>query len=164
MPVVRRPKLTAAEIGESSPVTPARTLTYVDTSVWMALLAREAPASALTQWLAGAPDLCCANWTQLEMASALGIKHRRGEMPLAAAQAICTLFTSMLVHQVREIALGTPDVERARVLCLDMGRGLRSGDALHLAVALRFQCSHFFSFDHNLNRNAELAGLRLISL
>ncbi len=164
MPSVRRQALTASEADASHPVAPEGPLTYVDTSVWIALLAREAPATALTQWLAGSPALCCADWTQLEMASALGIKHRRGEIPLQAAQSICNLFASMMVHQVREIALGAPDVARARDLCLDMGRGLRSGDALHLAAALRFQCSHFFSFDHNLNRNAELTGLRLTSL
>jgi len=61
-------------------VAPAGDLTYVDTSVWVALLAREAPAAALAQWLATAPALCCADWTQVELASALGIKHRRGDI------------------------------------------------------------------------------------
>lgn len=143
---------------------PATELVYVDTSVWIALLAREVPAAALIRWLATAPPLCCADWTQLELASALGIKHRRGDMPLAAALAICEVFASMMRYQVQEFSLTAPDVAQARAFCLDMGRGLRAGDALHLAVALRLQCSHFFSFDHDLNRHAERAGLRLIRL
>jgi predicted nucleic acid-binding protein len=45
-----------------------------------------------------------------------------------------------------------------------MSRGLRAGDALHLAVALGRQCSYFFSLDHQLNRHAQTAGLRLVTL
>lgn len=155
---------TAQEASAPYQVTPEGVLTYVDTSVWVALLAREAPAAALTPWLANAPALCCADWTQLELTSALGIKHRRGELPLIAARAICDVFASMMAYQVREIPLSPTDVSQARALCFEMGRGLRAGDALHLAVATRLKCTHFFSFDHNLNRHAELAGLRLTTL
>ena len=137
---------------------------YVDTSVWVALLAREAAAPALNLWLADAPALCCANWAELELASALGIKHRRGELSLAAARSICDVFASMMVYQVQQILVQAVDMTLARSLCMDMGRGLRAGDALHLAVAIRLQCSHFFSLDHNLNRNAETAGLGLVQL
>lgn len=138
---------------------------YVDTSVWVALLAREAPHAALAQWLAAAPQvLCCADWTQVELASAVGIKYRRGELALADAQRIGAVFASMMAYQVREIPLQSSDVRQAMALCHDMDKGLRAGDALHLAVAMRYQCSHFFSFDHSLNRNAELAGLRLTRL
>jgi len=161
---MRRKASSVREPGATYRVSPAGDLTYVDTSVWIALLAREAPAAALTQWLATAPALCCADWTQLEMASALGIKHRRGDMPLDAALAICEVFESMMAYQVREFPLTPQDVARARALCLDMGQGLRAGDGLHLAVAMRLECSHFFSFDHNLNRHAERAGLRLTTL
>lgn len=160
----RRKTPTAQEADAPYQVTPEGELTYVDTSVWVALLAREAPAAALTSWLGTAPALCCADWTQLELTSALGIKHRRGDMTLAAARAVCDVFASMMTYQVREVPLGPLDVSQARTLCLEMGRGLRAGDALHLAIAMRLQCTHFFSFDHNLNRHAELAGLRLTTL
>jgi hypothetical protein len=137
---------------------------YVDTSVWIALLAREAPAPAVANWLVQAPQLCCADWTRLELASAIGIKHRRGDLPASAARAICEVFASMMTYQVHQAAVTAPDMEQACLLCLDMDRGLRAGDALHLAVAMRLQCSQFFSFDHNLNRHAQQAGLRLVAL
>ncbi len=155
---------TAQDASPTYEATPVGGLTYVDTSVWIALLAREAPAAAVAQWLSSAPPLCCADWAQLELASALGIKHRRGDMPLAAALAVCEVFASMMTYQVREVAVMPVDMSMARTWCLDMGRGLRAGDALHLAVAVRLQCSHFFSFDHNLNLHAERAGLRLTRL
>lgn len=161
----KQPKPSQAE--EASPAYGARLpgdRVYVDTSVWVALLAREAPAPALNLWLADAPALCCANWAELELASSLGIKHRRGELSLVAARRICDVFASMMVYQVQQLPVQADDMTLARSLCMDMGRGLRAGDALHLAVAMRLQCSHFFSLDHTLNRNAEVAGLRLVTL
>ena len=139
-------------------------LTYVDTSVWIALIAHEASHLALQQWLVQEQVLCCADWTQLEMASALGIKYRRGEFSMNQAQHMCAVFASMLKHQVREIPVISLDIRNAVESCLHMDSGLRAGDALHLVIALRYQCSHFFSLDKNLNRNAELAGLQLIEL
>jgi|GEM_PF-119743 predicted nucleic acid-binding protein len=160
----RQKPLLAQEASPNYRVVPPGERIYVDTSVWVALLAREAPAAALSLWLAQAPPLCCANWAELELASALGIKHRRGELSLGAARSICDVFASMMVYQVQQVPVHAADVTLARGLCMDMGRGLRAGDALHLAVAMRLQCSHFFSLDHNLNRNAEAAGLHLVSL
>lgn len=139
-------------------------LTYVDTSVWIAIIAHEASHLALEQWLMQEQTLCCADWTQLEMASALGIKYRRGEFSMRQAQQMCSVFTSMLKYQVREIPVVSMDIRKAVESCNHMDSGLRAGDALHLVVALRYQCSHFFSLDKNLNRNAELAGLKLIEL
>lgn len=127
-------------------------------------MAHEASHLALEKWLLQAQTLCCADWTQLEMASALGIKYRRGEFSMRRAQQICDVFASMLKHQVREIPVVSMDIRKAVESCNHMDSGLRAGDALHLAVALRYQCSHFFSLDKNLNRNAELAGLKLIEI
>ncbi len=160
----RRKPLAAQEASPVYRVSPPGDRVYVDTSVWVALLAREAPATALSLWLADAPALCCAQWTELELASAMGIKHRRGELSLNAARTICDVFASMMVYQVQALSVDRADMALARTLCMDMGRGLRAGDALHLAVALGRQCSHFFSLDHQLNRHAQTAGLRLVTL
>lgn len=70
----------------------------------------------------------------------------------------------MTAYQVHQAAVTAPDREQARLLCLDMDRGLRAGDALHLAVAMRLQCRQFLSFDHNLNRHAQQEGLQLVAL
>ena len=118
----------------------------------------------MQQWLGQTPQVCCSPWTQLELASAVGIKYRRGELALHAAQKVCEVFASMTVHQVSELAVDAVDFQQAASLCRDMDQGLRSGDALHLAVAMRHRCSHFFSFDKNLNRNAHNLGLSLITL
>ena len=52
----------------------------MDSSVWIALLAKEASAEQLTLWLEGEDgQLFTALWTRTELASALSIKARRGE-------------------------------------------------------------------------------------
>jgi predicted nucleic acid-binding protein len=160
----RRQAPAVGEVSAAYRVERAPERVYVDTSVWIALLAREAPAPAVAHWLVQAPQLCCADWTQLELASAIGIKYRRGDLSVSAAQAICEVFASMTIYQVHQAAVTAPDIEHACRLCLDMDRGLRAGDALHLAVAIRLQCSQFFSFDHNLNGKAQQAGLQLVAL
>ena len=41
---------------------------------------------------------------------------------------------------------------------------LNGTDALHLAIARRVGCRHFFSLDKTLNRNAVQAGMRLVEV
>ena len=112
--VKRQKPLLAEEASPNYRVVPPGERIYVDTSVWVALLAREAPAAALSLWLAQAPPLCCANWAELELASALGIKHRRGELSLAAARSICDVFASMMVYQVQQAPVHAADVTLMR--------------------------------------------------
>ena len=138
--------------------------TYVDTSVWLALLGREPGYEVLARWLAEAGALCCADWTQVEMASGLGIKQRRGDIDAPMQQAILAVFDDMLGQNVTVIALMPADVRAAYDLCRDADSGLRAGDALHLAVARRVGCRHFFSLDKTLNRNAVQAGMRLVEV
>ena len=46
-----------------------------------------------------ASQLYCADWTQLELASAIGIKYQRGDLSASAVRAICEVFASMTIYQ-----------------------------------------------------------------
>ena len=66
---------------------------YVDSSVWIALLAQEATADALSQWLENESGvLMTAQWTRTELASAMGIKSRRGELTQDSVHALLNMF------------------------------------------------------------------------
>ena len=55
------------------------------------------------------------------------------------------------------------DYATAAQMCRMPQAGLRAGDALHLAVALRSGCDALLSFDKILNQNARASGLRPIT-
>lgn len=139
------------------------TATYVDTSAWIALLAREPAGDDVSRLLVTAGDaVCTADWTQVEVASALGVKARRGDISATAARVLCDAFDELLLEgDVHVLPVQESDLGTAAVLCRHVASGLRAGDALHLAVAQRSGCTHFLGLDQILNRNAALAGFAI---
>lgn len=137
-------------------------LTDVDTSVWLALLGREPGHAARMQWLEGAGTVCCPDWAQLEMASGLGLKQRRGDIDSTMQQSMQAVFDEMLGDAATALAPVPADVRAAHELRHDAESGLRAGDALHIAAARRTGCTRFFSLDKTLSRNAKKAGMRLV--
>jgi uncharacterized protein len=138
---------------------------YVDTSVWLALLGREAAAPAVATWMSGGMRLATAQWTAVELASGLAIKARRGEITQAVASRVCDAFRQLIaLDGVSVLPFHDTDFHEAAALCERVSGGLRGGDALHLAVAQRSGCIHFLSFDKVLNQHAQQAGLTLIAI
>ncbi len=136
---------------------------YVDTSVWLALLGREATAPAVATWMAGGMTIVTAHWTGVEVASGLGIKARRGEFTQATVSSICAAFRQLIaIGGVLLQSCEDTDFQEAATLCEGVSSGLRGGDALHLAVAHRVGCTHFLSFDKVLNQQARRAGFALV--
>lgn len=117
--------------------------TYLDTSLLVAALVPESASNRVHRWLEAqdAGTLAISGWTITEFASALAIKVRIGDLTLeqrADAQAAWTILrtaslTTLLVNELHFV------VAAAYVDRPDLG--LRSGDALHLAVASANGCS-----------------------
>ena len=138
---------------------------YVDTSVWVALLGREANAESIEQWMMRGMPLLTAAWTKVEIASALGTKARRGELDQALVSDICQSFkASLAVGGVVQLGCADTDFQEAALLCEQVASKLRGGDALPLAVAQRSGSSHFLSFEKTLNRQAQQMGLVLVDI
>jgi predicted nucleic acid-binding protein len=134
---------------------------YVDTSVWVALLANEPGSPALQDWLeTETAPLCTAQWTLVEVSSALSIKVRRAELGAAQAHNLLARFTDLLASSVANIPVAAQDFERAAQLCSGSASGLRSGDALHLAVATRIGAGHMKTLDKVMAQNAGHMGMR----
>lgn len=140
---------------------------YVDTSVLVAAHTREPHTHLAQAWLAGQSGggLILTTWTPLECESALAIKRRRGELDEAGQIAASRDIEAFAARFVSNFApLATPqeaDHQRARELVSQASSGLRAGDALHLAVALRLGADQFATLDRVLAGNAARHGLTL---
>ncbi len=140
-------------------------MVYVDTSVLIAAHTREPHTHLAQAWLAGQSGggLTLTTWTLLECESALAIKRRRGELDEAGQMAASQDIEVLADRFVSNFA--TPleaDHQRARELVRQAASGLRAGDALHLAVALRLGADQFATLNRVLAGNAAAQGLTLV--
>lgn len=140
-------------------------MTYVDTSALVVMFAREERADALLGWMLRRPRLqmCVSDWSVTEFASALAIKRRRGDLDEQAMADAWLEFDNACGSLLRVAPASSEDFGNAARLCLQVDTGLRSGDALHLAVASRLACESLMSYDLALNKNAKAGGLAVIA-
>ena len=100
---------------------------YVDSSVWIALLAHEASAASLTQWLADeVGQLFTALWTRTELASALSIKARRGELNQKQVLQLLQEFEQWVGTGMQMLNIDNRDFAQAAELCANVKSRLRS--------------------------------------
>lgn len=115
---------------------------YCDTSVLVAALAAEVNSFAVQAWLNDYKDqVAVSEWVGTELSSALAMKRRLGVLDnaawLRATQAWHTLRDTQLVT----VSIMEQDFIAASDLIERPDLALRSGDALHLAIAIRHVCS-----------------------
>lgn len=136
-------------------------MVYLDSSFLVALLANEPSSEQASQWLASHPRvrLCSADWCVTEVASALSIKVRTGQLTDALAQDAWAGFQEACDGLFELHPVGSEDFAAGAQLCLLPQSGLRAGDSLHLAVARRLRCRGMLSLDRTLNLNARASGL-----
>jgi uncharacterized protein len=110
---------------------------YLDTSALVAATTNEAKTNAVQQWLDGktAQDLAISDWVVTEYSAALSIKLREKQIDTAHRGKAMALFASLSAGSLSTLpVLGTHFRAAAR-FADQYGLGLRSDDALHLAVA-----------------------------
>jgi uncharacterized protein len=138
---------------------------YADTSALVALFAKESTALGIRNWLNDESNvLCAADWCVTEVASALSVKVRSKTLAQEEADLSWAAFEQACQGAIELLPVLAQDFSRAAQLCRVAVSGLRAGDALHLAVALRQNCKQLLSFDRNLNINAQATGLKLVTL
>ncbi len=143
-----------------------RPMIYVDTSALVPMFVGEARSASVTAWLRRPQThtLCSADWCVTEVASALAQKLRTRQIDAGALDDVWTSFIAACDDEfLTLLPVASNDFPSAASLCLRPGAALRSGDALHLAVALRSGCKAMLSFDGTLNRNAQACGLAVIA-
>ena len=133
---------------------------YLDTSVAIPLFIPEPTSDAVDAWFEACEDtLISADWILTEFATALSIKVRRGEIEQKQAQAAWKNFESFCQSGLRLVPVSRQAFGQAAQLVLDAASGLRSGDSLHLAMAIETGASSIATADLNLAKNAKLKGL-----
>jgi uncharacterized protein len=113
---------------------------YVDTCLLVSLFLQDEGYPAAERWLAGSAGnaLWISHWVLLEFAGAVGLRLRRGDLDPRRAEAIHGELEEFRRDRLALLEPTGEDFLMARGWLLgDPSSGLRSGDALHLALASR---------------------------
>ena len=135
---------------------------YLDTSVVVALLTLEPATAAVKKWFASLDEVpVAADWCVTEVASALAIKVRTGQLTPMQAERARAAFHSLAEGGLRLAAVSRAAFREAADLASDHASGLRAGDALHLAVAREVGARSVATLDETMGDNATRVGLGL---
>ena len=138
-------------------------MVYLDTSVAVALFIPEAKTAGIEKWFAASLEpIVSADWIVTEFASALSIKQRRGDITAPLMRAVWREFDAFRGAGLRLVPVTRNAFETAARMARDAASGLRSGDALHLAVALELGVSGLATADTVLAANAKRHGLKMV--
>lgn len=138
---------------------------YIDTSALVPLCVKEVKSDDLFRWYANCEEeLVSSVWCATEMASALGIKQRTGQITQDAANAAWLRFERMCSNDLKLLQPEPATFRKAALMALDAASGLRAGDALHLAAALDAKAKHLLTLDAVFAHNARKMKLTMIEV
>lgn len=133
---------------------------YVDTSVLVALHVREPHSEAALNWFRQRTGmrLTFSQWAMLECGSALSRKMRAGKLTDAQRLAAEGALAETLAANFNLVAVDAAHFATATSMVRHHHTGLRSGDALHLAIA-QGQSARIATLDSTLVEAARYFGV-----
>lgn len=110
---------------------------YLDTSLVVSAISREATTARVQRWLEDQDQtlLTVSDWTITEVSSALAQKIRTRDISVETRAEILSVFNRLLAETFTLLAVKAPHFRVAAKFTDQHALGLRSGDALHLAIA-----------------------------
>ena len=112
--------------------------------------------------VSGREDVAVSDLTLTEAVSALARRHREGRITLEAASEVYHAMMGHLREGVfQHLELSPPAFREAERLMLS-GLPLRTGDSLHLAVAVLSEAESLGTFDRQLAAAARTLGIEVL--
>jgi predicted nucleic acid-binding protein len=132
---------------------------YFDTSFLLPIVLREPTSNRIEAVLLSQSDsgFFISQWTRVEVSSALARHARMGTFTGTEAVAMEAEFDAVVAESFSVLLPETDDFVLARRYLRNHRRGLRAGDALHLAIAANNRATAVYSLDKTFTR----AGLEL---
>jgi predicted nucleic acid-binding protein len=136
---------------------------YLDASAAVPLFVQEPASEAVDAWLESCTEpIISSDWIVTELASALSIKVRKGEINARQARAAWMDFEAFCNSGLRLVPVSRKAFKEAAMMTRNTPSGLRSGDSLHLAMALESGASGLSTADDTLANSAKAKGLKVI--
>ena len=121
---------------------------YFDTSFIVPYFLPEAASPQVEKFLRKFESgLTISQWTKTEFASAVGMKCRMGQISSEKASVAHGRFEEIVAAYFCVLPVQEKDFVLAAEYLRHWDRGLRSGDALHLAIAKNNHVQCLYSFD-----------------
>ncbi|MCQ1574969.1 type II toxin-antitoxin system VapC family toxin [Neorhizobium galegae] len=138
---------------------------YIDTSVLIALLVGEASVDIVIDWFQKNEDgrVLISEWSITEFSSALSVKARTERLPPEKRQLALTGFNRMAMQSLEVLPVLSRHFMAAAQLADKAEAGIRSGDALHLAIAIEID-AEIVTLDKRFAVATEALGGRAILL
>lgn len=138
---------------------------YADTNVLLSIFCPDALTEAAFLWYRqnDAP-VAVSTWTVTEFRSNIGIRVRKTDLARAAGLAAMHRFDSAAKASMRVLAPSAQHFDIANEWLTKPDCALRSGDALHLAIAMERRCSQLVTFDRSFGSAARKLKLPVVVL
>jgi uncharacterized protein len=134
---------------------------YFDTSFIVPYILPEASSSRIQQFFleCQSADLTISHWTRVEFASMLAREVRTRGMSEQAACDADEQFEAIVARSFTIFLPDRNDFDLSKHYLLQFGTGLRSGDALHLAIGKNRGVQSFYTLDKKLLRAGKMLRL-----
>lgn len=134
---------------------------YVDTSFLAPLYIEEVTSPQVEAYLRSQPprQASISEWTQVEFASLVSRRVRMGELESEQVTRIFHNFEADCADTYTVLKVSSLDFQLATSLLQQDKTTLRTGDALHLAIAQNRQAQAFLTLDKALTNTAQAFGI-----
>lgn len=138
---------------------------YLDTSLLVAALTREAKTSRVQQWLREQTtgSLAVSDWVIAEFSGALSLKVRSRQITAINRAEALAVFTVWLEQTFSVLPVSSLQFRTAARFADQFALGLRAADALHLAICADHGAT-LCTLDRRFNEAASALGVRSVLL